>query len=52
MHSIDDLPTAPHVCCCQMNWWDVVWRVQMGVLIWSVVHLHSMERWALSGADV
>ena len=32
-HSIDDPPTAPHVCCCcQMNWWDVR-HVQMGVSI-------------------
>ena len=52
-HSISDRPTAPHVCCCcQMNWWDVVRRVQMGVSIWGAVHLHSMGGWALSGADV
>jgi len=51
-HSISDPTTAPHVCCCQMNWWDVVQRVQMGVLIWGVVRLHSMDGWALSGADV
>jgi len=50
--SIDDPPTAPHVCCCQKNWWVVVWRVQMGVSIWGAVHLHSMDGWALSGADV
>ena len=31
-HSIGDPPTAPHVdCCCQMNWWVVVRRVQMDV---------------------
>ena len=39
-----------HVCCCcQMNWRDVVWRVQMGVLIWGAVESHLMDRWALSG---
>ena len=27
-------------------------RVQMGVSIWGAVYLHSMEGWALSGADV
>ena len=52
-HSIDDPPTAPHVCCCcQKNWWVAVRRVQMGVSIWGAVHLHSMDGWALSGADV
>ena len=46
-------PTAPHICCCcQMNWWDVVRRVQMGVSIWGAVGLHSMDGWVLSGADV
>jgi len=24
----------------------------MGVSIWGAVHLHSMDGWALSGADV
>ena len=39
--SIDDPPTAPHVCwCCQKNWWVVVWQVQMGVSIWGGVQLH------------
>jgi len=52
-HSIGDLPTALHVCCyCQMNWWDVVRRVQMDVSIWGAVLSHSMDGWALSGADV
>ena len=52
-HSIGDPPSAPHIrCCCQMNWWDVVRRVQMGVSIWGAVHLHSMDGWALSGGDV
>jgi len=52
-HSIGDLPTALHVCCCcQINWWDVVRRVQMDVSIWGAVRLHSMDGWALSGADV
>jgi len=52
-HSIGDPPSAPHVCCsCQMNWWDVVRQVQMGVSIWGAMHLHSMDRWALSGVDV
>ena len=51
--SIDDPPTAPHVCCCcQKNWWVVVRRVQMGVSIWGAVHLHSMDGWALSGAGI
>ena len=52
LHSIDDPPTAPHVSCCQKNWWVAVRRVQMGVSIWDAVHLHSMDGWALSGADV
>jgi len=52
-HSIADPPSAPHACCCcQMNWWVVVRRVQMGVSIWGAVRLHSMDGWALSGADV
>ena len=52
-HSIDDPPTAPHVCCCcQMNWWDVVRRVQMSVSIWTALYLHLMDVRALSGADV
>ena len=52
-HFIGDPPTAPHICCCcQMNWWDVVRRVQMGVSIWGAVGLHSMDGWVLSGADV
>ena len=52
-HPIGDPSIAQHVCCCcLMNWWDVVRRVQMGVLIWGAVHLHSMDGWALSGADV
>ena len=52
-HSIDDPPTAPHVCCdCQKNWWVVVRRVQMSASTWGAVRLHSMDGWALSGADV
>jgi len=52
-HSIPDPSTAPHVCCCcRMNWWDVVRWVQMCVSIWGAVRLHSMDGWALSGADV
>jgi len=52
-HSIGDPSSAPHVrCYCQMNWCVVVRRVQMGVSIWGAVHLHSMDRWALSGAGV
>ena len=48
-----DPPRAPHLfCCCEMNWWVVVRPVQMGVSIWDAVHSHSMDRWALSGADV
>jgi len=50
---LSDPPIALHVCCCcQMNWWDVVRRVQMGVSIWGAVCVHSMDGWALSGADV
>ena len=52
LHSIGNPPTAPHVWCCQINWWDVVWWVQMGVSIWGAVRLHSMGGWALSGAHV
>ena len=52
LHSIGNPPTAPHVCCYyQINKWDVVPRVQMGVLIWGAVFLHSMGGWALSGAN-
>ena len=52
LHSIGDPPNASHVCCyCQRNWWVVRW-VQMGVSIWGAMHLHSMDRWALSGAGV
>jgi len=51
-HSISDSSRAPHVCCCQLNWWAVVWREQMGVSIWDAVHSHSVDRWALSGAGV
>ena len=41
-HSIGNLPTAPYVCCCcQLNWWDVVQRVQIGVSIWGAGRLHS-----------
>jgi len=50
--SIDDPPTAPHVCCCQRSWWVAVRRVQMGVSIWGAVQQHSLDGWALSGADV
>jgi len=49
-HSIGYPSTAPHVCC-QMNWWDVVQGVLMCVSIWGAMHLHSMDRWPLSGAD-
>ena len=31
-HSIDDLPTPPHVCCCRKNWWVVVRRGTNGCL--------------------
>jgi len=42
-----------HSCyCCQMNSWVVVQGLQMGVSIWKALHLHSMDRWALSGAGV
>ena len=52
-HPIGDPPSAPHVCCCcQINWWVVVRRVQIGVSIWGVAHLHSIHRWALSWAGV
>jgi len=51
--SIDDPPTAPHVCCCcQKNWWFAVRRVQMGVSIWGAVQLHPVDGWALSRAGV
>jgi len=49
--SIDDLLTAPHVCC-QRTWWVAMRQVQTGVSIWGAMHLHSMDGWALSGADV
>jgi len=50
---IDDPPTAPHVCCCcQRNGRVAVQQVQMGVSIWGAVQQHSMDGWALSGADV
>ena len=48
LHSIGDPPTAPHVWCCfQINWWDVVRRVQMGVSIWGAVRLGRLfaEAW-------
>jgi len=52
-HSIDDPPTAPHICCCcQMNLWYVVQLVQMGVSIWTAGYLHTMDGKALSGTDV
>ena len=42
--SIGDPPIEPHFCsCCQMNWWVVVRRAQMGVSIWDAVHSHSMD---------
>ena len=52
LHSIGDPPTVPHVCCCQKNWWVVVWWVQMGASIWGTMHLHSIDWWALSGTGV
>ena len=54
LRSIDDPPTAPHVCCCcQITWWIAVRWAEMGVSTWDAVHLHLMSRWAaLSGADV
>ena len=51
-HSIGDQPSAPQVCCCQINWWDAVWRARIGVSIWGAERLHSVDGWALSGADV
>ena len=52
-HSIGDPPTAPHACCyCQRNWRHNVGRVQIGVSIWDAMRLHSIDGWALSGADV
>ena len=51
-HSIGNPPTALHVCCCcQINWWDVVQRVQMSVSIWGALHLYSMDGWALATID-
>jgi len=32
------------------NWW-VVRRVQMGILIWGAVHLHSMDGWTLTSGQ-
>jgi len=52
LHSTGDTPSALHVCCCQINRWVVVPWVQIGVSTWGAVHLHSMDRWALSGAGV
>ena len=50
---LGDPPRAPHFCyCCQRNWWVVVRRVQMGVSITDAVHSHSVDRWALSGAEL
>ena len=52
-HSIGDPPSAPRACCgCQINWWIVMRRVQIGVSIWGAVYSRSIVRWALSGADV
>ena len=46
-------PTVPYVYSfCQINWWDVMRRIQMGVSIWGAVRLHSMVGWELSGTDV
>jgi len=40
-HSTGNPPTAPHACCCcQINWWDVVRRVEMDVSILGAVRLH------------
>jgi len=45
--------SARHFCyCCQMNWLGVVQQVQMSVSIWDAVYFHSMDKWALSEADV
>jgi len=41
--SINDPPTAPHVCCCHRSWWVAVRWVKLGVSIWGAVHLHSMD---------
>ena len=49
--SIGYPPSAPHVRCCQMNWWDAVCGGYKWVSRFDV-HLHSMDGWALSGADV
>jgi len=38
-------PTAPHICCCQIDWWVAVQQVQMGVSVWGAVQQHSMDRW-------
>ena len=45
-HSIGDPHSVPHVCwSCQVYWWVVVRRVQMGVSIWGAVH------WARKSAE-
>jgi len=52
-HSIGDLSTQPHVCCCcQINWRVVVWQVQWVSWFWDAMHLHLMDKWVLSGAGV
>jgi len=45
-HSTGDPPTmSPHVCCCyQINWWDVVRRVQMSVSIWAFIDWHNLSQ--------
>jgi len=51
---IGDSVRARYLCCCyrcQMNWWVVVRRVQMGVSIWDAVHSHLVDRWTLWFAD-
>ena len=40
-------------CCAfvvvvRWNWWVVVQWVQVGALIWDVVHFHPVDSWALS----
>ena len=53
LNALQPFSILPHLFyCCQMNWWVVVQRVEMGVSIWDALHLHSMDRWALSGAGV
>jgi len=51
-HSIGDPPRARHFCYCRQKWWVAVEQVQMDVSIWDAVHSHSMDKWALSRADV